>query len=159
MSTIPEGGTMELILWRHAEAEDGSPDTARELTDKGVKQARARAEWLKPRLPKNTRVIVSPTVRTQQTAAALDEDFETVKEIGPAASAKAVLAAAGWPEAKGAVVVVGHQPTLGEVAAVLISGEPAGWPMRKGAIWWFSHKTKGGVEETILRASISPDML
>ena len=104
-------------------------------------------------------MIVSPTGGPQQTAAALDEDFETVKEIGPAASAKAVLAAAGWPEAKGVVVVVGHQPTLGEVAAVLISGEPAGWPMRKGAIWWFSHKTKGGVEETILRASISPDML
>ncbi len=150
---------MELILWRHAEAEDGYPDAARELTDKGVKQARTMAEWMKPRLPKNTRVIVSPTERTQQTAAALDEDFETIKEIGPAASVKTVLAAAGWPDAKGAVVVVGHQPTLGEVAAVLISGKPAGWPMRKGAIWWFSHKSKEGVEETMLRVSISPDML
>lgn len=150
---------MELILWRHAEAEDGYPDAARELTDKGVKQARSMAEWMKPRLPKNTRVIVSPTERTQQTAAALDEDFETIKEIGPAASVKTVLAAAGWPDAKDAVVVVGHQPTLGEVAAVLISGEPAGWPMRKGAIWWFSHKSKEGVDETMLRVSISPDML
>jgi phosphohistidine phosphatase len=150
---------MELILWRHAEAEDGFPDSARVLTDKGVKQARAMAEWLKTRLPKNTRVIVSPTERTQQTAAALDEDFETVKEIGPAASAKAVLAAAGWPAAKGTVVVVGHQPTLGEVAALLIYGEPAGWHVRKGAIWWFSHKPKAGAEDTILRACISPDML
>lgn len=150
---------MELILWRHAEAEDGFPDAARELTDKGRKQASAMAEWLKPRLPQNTRVIVSPTLRTQQTAAALDEDFETVKAIGPAASAKAVLAAAGWPEAKGAVVVVGHQPTLGEVAALLLSGELAGWPVRKGAIWWFSHKAKGSMEDTVLRASISPDML
>ena len=150
---------MELILWRHAEAEDGFPDCARVLTDKGVKQARAMAEWLKPRLPKNTRVIVSPTERTQQTAAALDEDFETVKEIGPAASAKVVLAAAGWPAAKGTVVVVGHQPTLGEVAALLIYGEPAGWHVRKGAIWWFSHKSKAGAEDTILRACISPDLL
>ncbi len=150
---------MELILWRHAEAEDGFPDAARELTDKGRKQASAMAEWLKPRLPQNTRVIVSPTLRTQLTAAALDEDFETVKAIGPAASAKAVLAAAGWPEAKGAVVVVGHQPTLGEVAALLLSGELAGWPVRKGAIWWFSHKAKGSMEDTVLRASISPDML
>ena len=63
---------MELILWRHAEAEDGIPDSARELTDKGRKQADLVAAWLKPRLPKNTRIIVSPTQRTQQTASALD---------------------------------------------------------------------------------------
>lgn len=150
---------MELILWRHAEAEDGVPDSGRELTGKGLKQAKAMAEWLKPRLPKNTRIIVSPTRRTQQTAAALDDDFETVKQIGPAAPAKAILAAADWPDAKGAVVVVGHQPTLGEVAALLMSGEPTQWDMRKGAVWWFSHKTKGGVEEMVLRTSISPDML
>ena len=150
---------MELILWRHAEAEDGFPDNARELTEKGVKQARAMAKWLRQRIPEDTRMIVSPTKRTQQTAAALDEDFETMKEVGPAASARAILVAAGWPDAKGAVVVVGHQPTLGEVAAVIISGELAGWPMRKGAIWWFSHKMKEGVEDIALRAAISPDML
>src|SRR5687767_10061073 len=98
---------MELILWRHAEAEDGVPDNARELTDKGLKQAQVMAEWLKPRLPKHTRIIASPTRRTQQTAAALQDDFETIKEIGPGASAKEILSASGWPDAKGAVVVVG----------------------------------------------------
>ena len=150
---------MELILWRHAEAEDGMPDSARELTGKGLKQARAMAEWLKPRLPESTRIIASPTRRTQQTASALDNDFETVKEIGAGASAKAILAAAGWPAAKGTVVVIGHQPTLGEVAALLLSGELAGWNIKKGAVWWFSRKEKAGVEEAILRAVISPDML
>lgn len=150
---------MELILWRHAEAEDGVPDSARKLTDKGLKQAQVMAGWLKPRLPKHTRIIVSPTKRTQQTAAALENDFETVREIGPGASAKAVLAAAGWPDAKGAVVVVGHQPTLGEVAALLMSGDPEEWNVRKGAVWWFSHKKKGGAVEMALRTSISPDML
>lgn len=150
---------MDLILWRHAEAEDGVPDSARKLTGKGLKQAQAMAEWLKPRLPKHTRIIASPAKRTQQTATALDDDFETVREIGPGASAKAVLAAAGWPDAKGAVVVVGHQPTLGEVAALLLSGDPMEWNIRKGAVWWFSHKTKGDVVEMVLRTSISPDML
>lgn len=150
---------MELILWRHAEAEDGVPDSARELTDKGLKQARVMAEWLKPRLPKNIRIIVSPTRRTQQTAAALDDDFETVSAIGPGASAKAILAAADWPDAKGAVIVVGHQPTLGEVAAFLMSGDPMEWSVRKGAIWWFSNKKKGDVAEVVLHTSISPDML
>ncbi|PTR05708.1 phosphohistidine phosphatase SixA [Nitrosospira sp. Nsp5] len=150
---------MELILWRHAEAEDGVPDSARELTDKGLKQARVMAEWLKPRLPKNIRIIVSPTRRTQQTAAALDGDFETVGAIGPGASAKAILAAAEWPDAKGAVIVVGHQPTLGEVAAFLMSGDPMEWSVRKGAIWWFSNKKKGDLAEVVLHTSISPDML
>lgn len=150
---------MELILWRHAEAEDGIPDSARELTEKGLKQARVMAEWLRPRLPKNTRIIVSPTNRTQQTATALDDNFETVRTIGPGASAKAILAAADWPDAKGAVVVVGHQPTLGEVAAFLMSGDPVEWSVRKGAVWWFSNKKKGNVAEVVLHTSISPDML
>lgn len=150
---------MELILWRHAEAEEGMPDSARKLTDKGLKQARVMAEWLKPRLPKNTRIIVSPTTRTQQTATALDDNFETVRAIGPGVSAKAILAAADWPNTKGAVVVVGHQPTLGEVAAFLMSGDPVEWSVRKGAIWWFSSKNKGDIAEVVLHASISPDML
>ena len=62
---------MDLILWRHAEAEDGVPDGARALTKKGLKQAAAIAAWLKPRLPDATRILVSPATRAQQTAAAL----------------------------------------------------------------------------------------
>ena len=151
---------MELILWRHAEAEDGIPDSARELTDKGRKQADLVAAWLRPRLPKNTRIIVSPTRRTQQTASALGKDFETVGEIGPGVSPKTVLNAVGWPDAKGAVLVVGHQPTLGEVAALLMSGDPAQWTIRKGSIWWFAQK-KGNHNfgELLLQAVVSPDTL
>ena len=150
---------MELILWRHAEAEDGLPDATRKLTDKGVKQAQAMADWLKTRLPKNTRVLVSPSKRTQQTASALSSDYETTIEVGIGASAKSILAAAGWPDAKVPVVVVGHQPTLGEVASVLLSGTFSGRNIRKGAVWWFSRKEKTGATEVILRAVISPDML
>jgi phosphohistidine phosphatase len=149
---------VELILWRHAEAEDGAPDSERQLTDKGQKQAKTMAEWLKPRLPKNTLILVSPTRRTQQTAAALDGDFETIEEIGPGASAKAILTAADWPDKKGAVVVVGHQPTLGEAAALIMSGKTPSWNIRKGAVWWFTHKNKNGADEIFLHAAISPDM-
>jgi phosphohistidine phosphatase len=150
---------MELILWRHAEAEDGVPDGARELTPHGLKQARAVAEWLTARLPKTARIIVSPTRRTRQTAEALTAKFEIVEELGPGASAKTVLGAAKWPDVKGTIVVVGHQPTLGETAALILCGDPAEWNIKKGAIWWFSHKEKGGGAVVNLRASISPDML
>ena len=37
---------MELILWRHAEAEDAEPDLTRNLTSKGNRQAALMARWL-----------------------------------------------------------------------------------------------------------------
>lgn len=149
---------MELILWRHAEAEDGVPDAERKLTNKGLGQAKSMANWLKEKLPENIRVIVSPTKRTQQTAMALGCDFETSREIAPGASADMILAAAGWPNEEG-VVVVGHQPTLGEVAALLISDYPEGLSVKKGAVWWFSCKKTQSAKKIVLRTVISPDML
>jgi len=149
---------MELILWRHAEAEDGVPDAERKLTNKGLGQAKSMANWLKAKLPENIRVIVSPTKRTQQTAMALGCDFETSREIAPGASADMILAAAGWPNEEG-VVVVGHQPTLGEVAALLISDYPEGLSVKKGAVWWFSCKKTQSAKKIVLRTVISPDML
>ena len=145
----------ELVLWRHADAEDGIPDAGRALTKKGLKQAKQVAAWLKPRLPGNYVILVSPAKRAQQTAAALDLPYTTEKRIGVHANVADIVSAAGWPERRGMVVVVGHQPTLGEVAAQLLTGEPAGWNIKKGALWWFSDR--GG--DTILRAVVSPDLL
>jgi phosphohistidine phosphatase len=150
---------MELILWRHAEAVDGQPDLARELTPKGVKQAKAIAQWLSSRLPRQTRIIVSPAERAQQTAAALTDDFEIDRRIAPGAPPTAVLAAAGWPEHRGAVVIVGHQPSLGMAAALLIAGEPMPWSIKKGAIWWLSHRVRGEHPQVVLRAVMSPDLI
>ena len=150
---------MELILWRHAEAEDGYPDSARQLTGKGLDQAKRMADWLKPKLPENTRIIVSPARRTQQTAMALQSDFVTENALGPGASAHAVLAAAGWPVAGGAVVIVGHQPTLGEIASYLIPVIPAGLRVKKGSVWWIRNEEKDGAVEPKLHAVIYPEML
>jgi phosphohistidine phosphatase len=151
--------TMDLILWRHAEAEDGLPDAGRKLTDKGQKQAKQIADWLKPRLPQNTRILVSPTSRTQQTAAALGMEFETVKEIGLGGNTVALLTKAGWPDANGAALVIGHQPTLGQVAAFLLSGEEQDWSIKKGAVWWISNRVRQGEMQTVLRCALGPDLL
>ncbi|MBI3527730.1 MAG: histidine phosphatase family protein [Betaproteobacteria bacterium] len=150
---------MDLILWRHAEAVDGTPDPARKLTAKGVKQAQELAHWLRPRLPKRTRIIVSPAERALQTAKALTENFEIVRDLAPGASPAAVLAAAGWPEHKGAVLVVGHQPTLGLLASLLIAGEPMPWSIKKGAVWWLSHRERDEQPQVVLRAVIGPDFI
>jgi phosphohistidine phosphatase len=150
---------MDLILWRHAEAVDGAPDMARKLTAKGEKQAGESAAWLRSHLPKRTRILVSPAERTLQTARALTGDFEVVKSIAPGASAAAVLAAAGWPDAGESVLVVGHQPTLGMVAATLIAGEPMPWSIRKSGIWWLSHRVRGEEPQVVVRAVMAPDFL
>jgi phosphohistidine phosphatase len=147
---------MELILWRHADAEDGTPDEARKLTPKGEKQAEKMAAWLRERLPENRRVIASPAKRAMQTAEALTGDYTIVNQIGTGASAESVLNAAGWPDEDGTVVVVGHQPTIGEVAAQLLSKNAVGgYQVKKGAIWWFSIKDR----TTVLKAAVSPSLL
>ena len=147
---------MDLILWRHAEAEEGTPDAARKLTAKGEKQAQKMAKWLKEHVDKPDRILVSPTVRTQQTAQAFTSKFETDEKIGTDSSAKKILQVAGWPEADGIVIVVGHQPTLGQLAALLLAGAETGWDIKKGAIWWFETQGKGDASETSLRAVIAP---
>lgn len=150
---------MDLILWRHADAEDGVPDANRKLTAKGEKQAYLMGHWLKSNLPDKFRVLASPTRRTQQTAQALAKIFDTVKSIGPGADAASVLAAAGWPDAKGAVVVIGHQPTLTRVAALLLSGTESDWNMKKGSVWWFSNRKRQDETQTVLRVMMSPEFL
>lgn len=150
---------MELILWRHAEAEDGFPDMARVLTEKGQQQAADMADWLKKRLPADARILVSPALRTQQTASALSKNFSTVETIAPGANAAAILTAAGWPRAGGTVLIVGHQPTLGEVLALLLANQYDSWSVKKGAIWWLVSRKRGNGSETVLKAALTPDLL
>ncbi|HEY7741841.1 MAG TPA: histidine phosphatase family protein [Burkholderiales bacterium] len=147
---------MELILWRHADAEDGVRDEERRLTAKGRKQAQRMASWLKRRLPRGARILVSRTQRTQQTARALATRFEVSDDVGPEATAQSVLKAADWPRGAGTVLVVGHQPTLGQAAALALTGAPADWSVQKGAVWWL--ETRDG-DETRVRVVITPDVL
>lgn len=150
---------MELILWRHAEAEDGLPDMARALTAKGHKQAEKMAAWLKTHLPERTHILVSPAKRTQQTAAALGMDFSTLEVLGPGADPEDILRAAGWPDETESVLIVGHQPTLGSVAASILARQGMAWSVKKGAVWWISTRTPHDSNGALLRAVISPDML
>src|SRR5689334_12707675 len=110
---------MDLILWRHADAEDGSPDLERKLTKKGRQQAAAMAKWLEARLPGDYVLLSSPAARARETAAALSKDFRVDKTLAPGAAVADILKAAkGLPFA----IIVGHQPDLGCALAFLLAG-------------------------------------
>ena len=151
---------MELILWRHADAEDPGPqgDAARRLTRKGEKQAERMARWLRPQLEGTWRVVVSPAVRALETVAPLDMSYEVRETVSTAVGPESILQEAGWPSGA-QVLVVGHQPTLGQVAAILLGGKTGEVSVRKGAILWFSTRERDGHHETVLKAVLDPDTL
>lgn len=147
---------MDLILWRHADAEDGVRDEQRRLTAKGREQAARMASWLKRQLPRDAVILVSRARRAQQTAQALGRKFKTSEAVGLEATPQTVLEAADWPRGAGTVLVVGHQPTLGQAAALALTGAPADWGVQKGAIWWLVSRDEG---ETRVRAVLTPDQV
>lgn len=155
---------MELILWRHAEAVEpasGHPDLKRCLTARGEKQARHVAQWLLKHQPKHLRILASPAVRCQQTAQALSLPFDTERRIGPAADIADLIAAAEWPGAprNGAVLLIGHQPVLGRLAALLLSGAESDWNFKKGALWWLSNRMRKTGDRIVLKTVIDPEMI
>lgn len=151
--------TMDLLLWRHAEAEDGEDDMKRQLTERGQKQARVMGKWIREHQPRDLRTIVSPAVRTRQTAEALKLPFEIVRKIGPEACVSELIAASGWPAGSGSVLIVGHQPSLGHLVSLLLAGYESAWTIKKGALWWLSNRTRQGETQTVLRAVIPAEFL
>lgn len=153
---------MDLILWRHAEAEeesDSGSDLERALTSRGEKQATRVAGWLDRQLPEGARVLCSPALRCEQTVLPLGRKFKTREELAPGATAQAILDTAQWPDARHATVIVGHQPSLGEAVAMLLKLQHPTCPIRKGAVWWIRTRERDGHQQTILVAVQSPDTL
>jgi phosphohistidine phosphatase len=142
---------MELLLWRHAEAAAGTPDAARPLTDRGRRQAERVARHLLPRLPTGLRILVSPARRAQETAHALGRAFETEARVAPGATAAELLDAADWPVADRPVLIVGHQPTLGEVAGHVVAAGARSWNPSTGSLCW--------LREASILLVIEPDVL
>ena len=157
---------MDLILWRHAEAEDwpeGDPqagsDMDRSLTARGEKQAARMAVWLDRQLPEGARIVVSPARRCEQTALALERKYRLRPEIAPGASPAQLLELVQWPSAKSPVLVIGHQPTLGQTIAQLLGLQENDCAVKKGALWWLRNRDRAGQIQTVVVTVQSPDML
>jgi phosphohistidine phosphatase len=153
---------MDLILWRHAEAEiiqPGQDDLQRALTTKGERQARRMAAWLNQRLAATTRVLTSPALRCRQTVEALGREARIVPSIAPDVPFANLIEAARWPKASEPVLICGHQPTLGQLAAHLLAGAEQDWAVKKGAVWWLRWRQRDGEPEVTLHAVQGPDSL
>jgi phosphohistidine phosphatase len=94
-----------------------------------------------------------------QTVKALGRKYKVRDALSPGASVDDLLEAAGWPDAKYPVLLVGHQPTLGEVAAKLLKMGEGPCPIRKGAVWWLRSRQREDSEQTVIVSVTVPDRL
>lgn len=140
--------TKNIILWRHAEAELADvassldEDILRNLTPKGKQQAKLGARWLQKQLPKNLTLISSPALRALQTAEALKYYIHVDARFKPTADISDILNALNnIDDASRNLLIVGHQPWLGGLAAHLLGCAGAGVNIKKGAIWWLRQST------------------
>ena len=157
---------MDLILWRHAEAEDwpegdpdGSRDLERALTSRGEKQAARMANWLDRQLPDGARILVSPARRCEQTVLALGRKYKIRPELAPDATTAQLLELVQWPFSKSPVLVVGHQPMLGCAIAQLLGLRASDCPVKKGALWWLRNRDREGQNQTVVVTVQSPEVL
>lgn len=153
---------MDLILWRHAEAQEwseGCNDLARQLTPRGEKQAARMAAWLDRQIPHGIRIVVSPAQRTLQTAAALGRKYRLAPELAPDGRVDQLLDLVQWAEGKGTVLVIGHQPVLGQTISQLMGLRAAECAVKKGALWWLRNRHRENETQTMVVTVQSPDLL
>jgi len=117
-----------LLLVRHAEAAGGPVDAERSLTGKGTRRAAAIGSWLAQAGLAPDRVVVSPARRAAQTweqaRASLEPDVEPVVDARVYDNTVEALLAviAETPDDVQTLAVVGHNPSVGELARDLDDG-------------------------------------
>lgn len=136
---------MDVWILRHAVAEDSSPsgrDEDRELTSDGARRARDVGRALAALEPGISRIVTSPYRRARQTAEAvaaalgLESALTESRALEPDRDPEDILheVAGGSAAGEGDVLVVGHQPHLGELLGLLVGGPGVEVPLKKAAV-------------------------
>ena len=153
---------MELLVIRHAtaveriEGASEADDAARPLTDRGRRRFRRVVRGLRRLGLDVDRVVHSPWTRAAQTADLLgrlvDGPLDDARRISPHLAAPprgelfTDLAAAGGDR----IAVVGHEPWLADLLALLLTGSTAhadALPFKKGGVAWLEgNPTPGGMK-------------
>jgi phosphohistidine phosphatase len=136
------------------------------LSERGERNARRLANWLRGHAPRELQIVSSPARGARQMADLLAREVGgsgalsmVNRTLGPDAAPADILGAVGWPHDHSAALVVAHQPALGALASLLLTGHEAPLAFKKGALWWFSNRNRGGELQTVLRCALTPDLL
>ena len=121
---------MIVYLVRHADAAPGRPDELRQLTAHGKEQSCELGSRLAAEGIRDVPVLTSPLLRARETAEeiarAIGSEVTPDERLAPGATADDVRAAV---EGRGEhVIVVGHQPDCGRIAAALTGGPEPPFP-------------------------------
>jgi phosphohistidine phosphatase len=153
-----------LILWRHAEAEDHSKtgsDTDRALTKTGHKDAAKMAKWLSQHLPSNADIFCSPAKRCLETAAALQKlnpiKIKVADFLSTDSTVEIIVNKVSNDDSSKTTLIIGHQPNLGLVITKLLGMNESACSVKKGAIWWLRQREVGGALQIYLFAVQHPD--
>lgn len=123
---------MEIYLVRHAEAierAEGIEEETRWLTKKGRKAMQKAASRLRKKRVRPDLIITSPLTRAVQTAELLMADLGGRAELmadsrlGPGGTAEHVVALLSSRTTCDSIMLVGHEPLLGQIAALLLGKE------------------------------------
>ena len=125
--------TRTLVLLRHAKAETPGdrPDVQRRLTKRGAADSAAAGSWLAAEGIRPDLVLCSPATRTRQTWHGVAMALADADPAGPAPDVhyeaglydggrtEVVDLLRAVPDGVGTVLVVGHNPTISDVSALL----------------------------------------
>ncbi len=139
-----------IIIWRHAEAglvASTCLDADRALTKKGLADAQHMAAWLKKQLPEDVQVYCSPALRCRQTVDALltlnkkkTYQVEYTEHLALESDVEKIFRHLSESLCD-TVLLVGHQPLLGElVSGLLFEAVEKSFAIKKGAVWWLRHQ-------------------
>lgn len=159
---------MKIHLLRHAEAEEASPsgrDADRRLTDAGRKRMRLVAKAIAKMDPEYDAVLVSPLVRSRQTAepvaaaCGFRNPFLETKSLLPNADPEEILVELG-KLGTGSVLLIGHQPHVGRLLGRLATGRrDAEIPMKKAGLAEIEIDGDPSIARAELKWLLSPRLL
>ena len=161
---------MDCLLLRHGIAverdEWEGSDADRPLTERGAKRVAQAAAGLSRLDVQPTHVLSSPLIRTIETAKIAHRSLRVrtavriVDELMPDASPNRLLSILHDLPPESCVLCVGHEPHLGTVASVLLSGRASvSFPLKKAGACLIELSIPAKPGRGVLRWWLTPDQL
>jgi phosphohistidine phosphatase len=164
---------MDLLFLRHAEAYDlpvsemvnadadqwRQADLSRPLNERGRVQAQSMCRWLNEHASSDLLVLCSPAIRCQETIESLDREHQICPQLAPHQSFTQLCSLIENHSARTPILLVGHQPALGQAIAHLLGSPSPDFSVRKGSLWWLRQRYRLGKFQTVIYCVQSPDLL